>query len=206
MEKRSSLFMTLTAAIKVLLYKYTGNEDIIIGTPVAGRNHPDLENQIGFYVNTLALRDQINPEKTFAELLENIKSTATDSYSHQMYPFDKLVEEIKLPRDTSRSPLFDVMIVLQNFDIAYREAFKRIEPYKIPMNISKFDLTFNFNDTGENLELLIEYNTQLYKQERIEQIASHLFVLLTCVIANPAQSIKSINILSSDEENNLPGR
>ncbi|MFH0733031.1 MAG: amino acid adenylation domain-containing protein [bacterium] len=202
-EKRSSLFMTLTAAVKVLLYKYTGKEDIIIGTPVAGRNHPDLENQIGLYINTLALRDKIDPEISFAELLEEIKKTATDSYSHQMYPFDKLVEEIKLTRDTARSPLFDVMIVLQNFDIAFKDVFKETEPYKIPMNISKFDLTFNFNDTKENLELLVEYNTKLYKQERIEQIVSHLFVLLDEIIANPAIFIKEINILSKDEKNNL---
>ena len=189
-EKRSSLFMTLTAAVKVLLNKYTGKEDIIIGTPVAGRNHPDLENQIGFYVNTLVLRDTINPERTFAEILEEVKKTATEGYSHQMYPFDKLVEEIKLPRDTSRSPLFDVMIVLQNFDISYQGIFKEIEPYKIPMEISKYDLTFNFNYTGDSLDLLIEYNIKLFKQERIEQIVSHLFVLLNKVIINPALCFK----------------
>jgi surfactin family lipopeptide synthetase A len=200
---RSSLFMTLTAALKVLLYKYTDKEDMIIGTPVAGRNHPDLENQIGFYVNTLVLRDKISPEKSFVELLDEIKQTAAEGYTHQMYPFDKLVEEIKLPRDTSRSPLFDVMIVLQNFETEYKSYFREIESYNIPMNISKFDLTFNFNDTGENLELLIEYNTQIYKRERIEYIASHLTALLNEVIANPAQVVKSINILSSEEENCL---
>jgi surfactin family lipopeptide synthetase A len=202
-EKRCSLFMTLTTAVKVLLYKYSGKEDIIIGTPVAGRDHPDLENQIGFYVNTLAFRDQINPKKTFAELLAEVKKTATEGYSHQMYPFDKLIEEIKLPRDTSRSPLFDVMVVLQNFDITYREVFKQIEPYQIPMNMSKFDLTFNFNDTGENLDLLIEYNTQLYKKERIDQIASHLLALLNSAIINPAQSLGSLNIIGKEEEDNL---
>ena len=202
-EKRSSLFMTLTAAVKILLYKYTGKEDIIIGTPVAGRNHPDLENQIGYYINTLVLRDRINPDKTFAEFLEEVKKTATDGYTHQMYPFDKLVEEIKLPRDTGRSPLFDIMIVLQNFDISYKGVFKQIEPYKIPMNISKYDIIFNFNDTGDDFELLIEYNTQLYKKERIDQIASHLTVLLNALIANPAVSVKTINILGREEENSL---
>ncbi len=201
--QRSSLFMTLTAALKVLLYRYTGKEDIIIGTPVAGRNHPDLEDQIGYYVNTLALRDQVNPQKSFAEFLADVRETATDSYSHQMYPFDKLVEELKLPRDTSRSPLFDVMIVLQNTDQSFLEAFQRVEPFQIPMNISKFDLTFNFNDRGEELDFLIEYNTQLYRKERIEQIASHLLVLLQEIITNPAQSINSVNILSSDEKANL---
>ncbi len=202
-EKRSSLFMTLVAAIKVLLNKYSGKEDIIIGTPVAGRDHPDLENQIGYYVNTLALRDHVSPQKTFAELLAEVKRTATDGYTHQMYPFDKLVEEIKLPRDTSRSPLFDVMVVLQNFDISYREVFKRIESYQIPMNMSKFDLTFNFSDTGENLDLLIEYNTQLYKKERIDQIASHLFVLLETVMVNPAQELLAINVIGKEEQENL---
>ncbi|HEX2867285.1 MAG TPA: amino acid adenylation domain-containing protein [Ignavibacteriales bacterium] len=202
-ERRSSLFMTLTAAIKVLLYKYSGKEDIIIGTPVAGRNHPDLENQIGYYVNTLALKDQINPDKTFIEFLEEVKKTAVDAYSHQMYPFDKLVEEIKLPRDTSRSPLFDIMIVLQNFDISYNGAFRQVEPYKIPMDISKYDLTFNFNDAGDSLELLLEYNTQLYKQERIEQMTMHLTELLKSVIAAPSGKIKSLGILSREEESKL---
>ncbi len=202
-EKRCSLFMTLVAAIKVLIYKYSGQEDIIIGTPVAGRDHPDLEDQIGYYVNTLALRDRLNPERTFAEFLEEVKKTATDAYSHQMYPFDKLVEDIKLPRDTSRSPLFDVMLVLQNFDIAFREVFKKTESFTIPMDISKFDLTFNFNDTGTNLEMLIEYNTQLFRQERIEQIASHLIELLNTIISNPVQKVRSINIISKEERNNL---
>ena len=202
-EKRCSLFMTLVAAIKILMYRYTGKEDIIIGTPVAGRDHPDLEDQIGYYVNTLALRDQINPEKTFSEILEEVKKTATDAYSHQMYPFDKLVDDIKLPRDTSRSPLFDVMLVLQNFDIAFRDAFKKTEPFTIPLDISKFDLTFNFNDTGTNLEMLIEYNTQLFRQERIELIASHLVELLDAIISNPVQKVKSINIIGKEERNNL---
>ncbi|MDD4921487.1 MAG: amino acid adenylation domain-containing protein, partial [Bacteroidales bacterium] len=202
-EKRSSLFMMLTAALKVLFYRYTGNEDIIIGTPVAGRDHPDLEDQIGYYVNTLPLRDQINPGKTFAEFLEEIKKTATDAYSHQMYPFDKLVEELKLERDTSRSPLFDIMVVLQNADNSYRETFKRVEPYHVPLDISKFDLTFNFNDSGEDLELLIEYNTRLYQKERIDRMASHLLVLLREVMDHPAQSIGSVNILSHAETQDL---
>ncbi|MDX9882074.1 MAG: amino acid adenylation domain-containing protein [Prolixibacteraceae bacterium] len=202
-EKRSSLFMTLTAALKVLLYRYTAKEEIVIGTPVAGRNHPDLEDQVGYYVNTLALRDHINPKKSFAGFLEQVKETATDAYSHQMYPFDKLVEELKLPRDTSRSPLFDVMIVLQNTDLTFRETFSRVEPLRIPMSISKFDLTFNFNDSGENLDLLIEYNTRLFRKERIEQMASHLLVLLQEAIANPTQSVRSVNILSDSEKENL---
>ena len=202
-EKRISLFMMLAAALKVLFYRYTAKEDIVIGTPVAGRNHPDLENQIGYYSNTLALRDRINPDKTFAEFLEDIKETATEAYSHQMYPFDKLVEDLKLPRDTSRSPLFDVMIVYQNSDFSLGETLSQTEPVHIPMKISKFDLTFNFNNRGEQLDLLVEYNTHLYRKERVEQMASHLQNLAGEIITNPMQSLRSINILTNNERQNL---
>jgi amino acid adenylation domain-containing protein len=202
-EKRTSLFMTLTAALKVLLYRYTAKEDIIIGTPVAGRDHPDLEEQIGCYVNTLALRDRMNPQKSFIELLQDIKETATEAYSHQMYPFNKLVEDLKLSRDSSRSPLFDVMIVFQNSNFSDHKTFSHIEPVRIPMNLSKFDLTFNFNDSIETLDLLIEYNTNLFRRSRIEQMASHLEILLNEIIANPVQSLCTVNILSSEDKNNL---
>ncbi|MGE5500215.1 MAG: amino acid adenylation domain-containing protein, partial [Syntrophothermus sp.] len=133
LEKRSSLFITLNAAIKVLLHKYTGAEDIIIGSPLAGRNHPDLENQIGCFVNTLALRDSIKPDMTFVEFLEGVKKTSVDAYTYQMYPFDKLLDEIKISRDTSHSPLFDIVIVLNNFEFSYKDIFEKAEPYSIPM-------------------------------------------------------------------------
>lgn len=202
-DKRCSLFMVLVAAFKVLVYKYTSQEDIIIGTPVAGRNHPDLEDQIGYYVNTLALRDKLDPKKTFAEFLEEVKETATDAYSHQMYPFDKLIDELQLHRDTSRSPLFDLMIVLQNITGILNTTFKMVEPVRIPMSTSKFDLTFNFNDSERNLDLLIEFNTRLFHKERIKRMASHLQVLLQEVIINPAQKISLINILGNDEKDDL---
>jgi len=202
-NKRSSMFMTLAAVLKVLLYKYTGKEDILIGTPVAARNHPDLENQVGYYVNTLALRDIVEPNKSFAEFLESVKRTATDSYSHQMYPFDKLIEELKPDRDTSRSPLFDVMIVFQNFDFAFGNTFRKIQEYKIPLNISKYDLTFNFSEAGDKLNLFIEYNTKIFRQERVKQIISHFEILLNTIISDPAKSINTIKILNSEEEKNL---
>lgn len=203
LQKRSSLFMVLTAALKVLLYRYTAKDDLIVGTPVAGRDHPDLENQVGYYVNTLALRDRIHPEKSLAAFLEDIRETTTDAYSHQMYPFDKLVDELKLARDTSRSPLFDVMIVMQHTENIFPEVFSRLEPCPVPMNISKFDLTFNFNDTGNDLELLLEYNTRLYRKERAEQMAGHIQILLREFMDNPAQSIRTVRFLSSREKEDL---
>lgn len=109
-----SLFMILLSLIKVMLYRYTGEEDIIIGTPTAGREHADLENQVGFYVNTLAIRDRVTPGKSFLSFLDQVKQNTMDAYEHQLYPFDKLVDELDIKRDPGHHPLFDVMVVLQN--------------------------------------------------------------------------------------------
>src|SRR5690606_19365535 len=109
-----TLFMGLVALLKALLYRYTGQEDIIVGTPIAGRDHIDLEDQIGFYVNTLALRTQFNGGMSYVELLREVKGVTLGGYEHQVYPFDALVEDLDLSRDMSRNALFDVMIVLQN--------------------------------------------------------------------------------------------
>ena len=106
--------MGLLASWNIMMYHYTAQKDMIIGTPIAGRDHSDLEDQIGFYINTLALRNEINPEESFNAFYEIIKRNMLQSYSHQMYPFDRLVEELDLRRDTSRSAVFDVMITLQN--------------------------------------------------------------------------------------------
>ncbi len=198
-ERHCSLFMTLQAALKVLLFRYSGKTDLVIGTPVAGRDHPDLEGQIGNYVNMLALRDTLDPENSFARFLEVVKESAAEGFSHQMYPFDKLVEELRLPRDTSRSPLFEIVMVMQNFDLDPTLCFPSAEPYRVPMNISKYDITFNFNDKGKELDLLIEYNTRLFRKERIQLIASHLKVLLEELIKDPSTLPGRVNILDSSE-------
>ncbi|WP_242674838.1 condensation domain-containing protein, partial [Niastella populi] len=113
-EKGGSLFMGLLASWNVLMYRYTSQKDIIIGTVVAGREHADLEDQIGFYVNALALRYEVNPEESFASLYQAVKEDTLKSYNHQMYPFDRLVEDLNLQRDTSRSAVFDIILALQN--------------------------------------------------------------------------------------------
>ncbi|MDD3990360.1 MAG: amino acid adenylation domain-containing protein, partial [Bacteroidales bacterium] len=202
-ERHCSLFMTLEAVLKMLLYRYSGKTDIIIGTPVAGRDHPDLEGQVGNYVNMLALRDSLDPDLSFARFLEQVKESAAEGFSHQMYPFDKLVEELRLPRDTSRSPLFDIVLVLQNFDLDPTRYFTSAEPCQVPMDISKYDITFNFNDKGKELDLLIEYNTRLFRKERILLIASHLKVLLEELIADPSSLTGKVKILDSAEEKDL---
>ena len=108
--------MGLLAAVNVLLYRYTGQQDIIIGSQIAGREHADLDNQIGLYINTLALRTRFNEEDSYRDLLENIKQVTLGAYAHQAYPFDDLVQDLNLQRDRSRNPLFDVSVVLHNAD------------------------------------------------------------------------------------------
>lgn len=120
-DQEATLFMTLLASVNVLLYKYTQQSDITVGSPIAGRNHAVLDNQIGFYVNTLALRTQFEGSDKFIDLLQQVKELTLGAYEHQMYPFDELVDSLKLTRDLSRNALFDVLIVLQNTDITTRE-------------------------------------------------------------------------------------
>ena len=113
-----TLFMTLMTGIKVLLSKYAGQDDIIIGTPIAGREHPDLENQIGFYVNTLALRTQFSKKDSFNTILSHVKKVVLGAHEHQLYPFDDLVSSLDIPRDMSRNPLFDVQVIVQNQQVS----------------------------------------------------------------------------------------
>jgi NRPS condensation-like uncharacterized protein len=115
-QQGATLFMVLLAAVKALLYRYTSQQDIIVGSPLAGRERQELEEQIGFYVNTLALRTRLSAEDSFRKLLDKVKATTLEAYQHQIYPFDRLVEEMHLSRDASRSPLFDVLAVLQNLE------------------------------------------------------------------------------------------
>ena len=198
--KGVSLFMTLTALVKTLLYRYTGEEDIIVGVPVAGRQHKDLDGQVGFYVNTLALRDTICGDDSFADVLDKVKTTATEAYDHQIYPFDRLVEELGLRRDLSRSPLFDVVVALQNTEeVKFELPGVKITRSEFSSTISKFDLTINFEEIEDSIRVEIEYNTDLFKGERIERMAAHFLELVNGVVSDTDRKIEAINILSEHE-------
>ncbi|HJT73314.1 MAG TPA: condensation domain-containing protein, partial [Chitinophaga sp.] len=150
-ELGGTLFMGLLAAVKALIYRYTGQEDVVIGSPIAGRDHVDLEGQIGFYINTLALRTRFKGENSYKELLEEVKQTTLNAYEYQLYPFDELVEKLSLRRDTSRSPLFDVMVILQNAGSENAKAQQldklRITGYEgLKQVVSQFDITFEFGE------------------------------------------------------------
>jgi amino acid adenylation domain-containing protein len=200
-QQRATQFMGVLTLVNILLFRYSGQSDLIIGTPVAGRQHPDLEDQIGYYLNTLPLRNEINGENNFIQVLEHIRQTTIEAFSHQAYPFDLLVEELDLNRDLSRSPLFDVMVVLQNANQDNDLSLNGIETELLGLEdtISKFDLSFYF----EQNDLRIEYNTDLFSRERIEHMARHLEGLLDAILLQPAIAVSSLSYLSASEQDEL---
>ncbi|WP_371813648.1 amino acid adenylation domain-containing protein [Aquimarina sp. MMG015] len=209
-EKRgASLFMTVMAGINGLFSRYTGLSDIVLGTPIAGRNHPDLEGQIGLYLNTLAIRTQFQKSDSFDDLLEIQKSTLLDAYSHQDYPFDDLVNTLDLHRDTSRSALFDVMVVFQNqrglleSDDSSIEGLTFNEYKNNHRKVSQFDISFIFSLKEDCLHLYLEYNTDLYKSSFIEKLFKHLEGFLNGCISKPLQSIQTIDYLTQSERTQL---
>jgi amino acid adenylation domain-containing protein len=208
-EQGGTLFMGLLAIVNTLLYRYTHQDDIIIGSSIASREHADLEDQIGFYVNTLALRTQFKGKDSWRELLSNIKQVTLGAYEHQVYPFDELVNELNLQRDISRSSLFDVMVVLQNAGTNSGKGSQSLGNIKVSgydtgeAVISKFDLTFFFAEAGEALQVNIVYNKDIYSKSTVARLADHLEQLLEAVIANPSQSIDQLDYLSREEKQQL---
>ncbi|MEM6684366.1 MAG: amino acid adenylation domain-containing protein, partial [Bacteroidota bacterium] len=208
-KTESTLFMTLFSGITALLHHYSNQDDIIIGTPVAGRTHPDLEQQIGLYLNTLAIRTHIHGEKSFEALLQQQKQQLLSAYEYQNYSFDELVSKLALTRDTSRSALFDVMVVLQNQQQVHTISSQHhilqdieVSPYELPKKTSQFDLSFTFEDNAQ-LSLEIEYNTDIYDASFIETIYAHFENLLRAIAQNSTISIEDIKYVTTAEQQQL---
>ncbi|WP_299258183.1 non-ribosomal peptide synthetase [uncultured Aquimarina sp.] len=206
-ENGGSLFISLLATWNLLLYRYTSLKDIIIGTPVAGREHADLDNQIGFYVNTLALRNNIDANDNFIEFYEKIKESTLQSFRHQTYPFDKLVDKLDLTIDPSRNPLFDVMLILQNtgkvMDIIDNEN-QIIDSYKdLGPGISKFDIEINFKEVGDYLLFYVNYNTDIYEYSMIKNLIQHYKNLIGSILEGPEQKIGDIDYLLEQDRYKL---
>jgi len=195
--------------VNTLLYRYTGQEDIIIGTPIAGREHVDLEDQIGFYVNTLALRTQFHGTDNFRELLTNIREVTLGAYNHQSYPFDQLVDDLNLQRDLSRNPLFDVWVVVHNNDNNNETTVQQLDELAIKAyeglenRISRFDLLFSFVETTDDLYINIQYNSDIYNKQTAGQIVDHLVQLLHRISDNPALPVNQLELLSQEEKKEL---
>ena len=201
-----TLFMTLMSAVKILICRYSNQNDVIVGTPVAGREHPDLESQVGLYLNTLAIRTQYEKEETFISALEKEKQNLIGAYSHQNYPFDLLVEELNLVRDTSRSPLFDIMVVLNNqkqlsaFDNKNTNSDFTINKYDLDTDSSQFDMSLSFVE-DEDLFLNISFNTDIYDESFVKTIIIHLEKVLGNALIYPEAKLSEIEIITEEEKN-----
>ncbi|NLR69250.1 hypothetical protein HGH92_33490, partial [Chitinophaga varians] len=167
--------------------------------PVAGRHHPDLEDQIGYYLNTLALRNEVAGDRSFKQLLASVRETTLSGFEHQVYPFDMLVEELGLGGDLSRSPLSDVVVILQNIRLNDEQQLEmqglEVTPEAASLDISKGDLRFQFYHDEQSgvLHGNIEYNSDIFNRERIERMAAHLGRLMEAVHANPDTTLDDIS-------------
>ncbi|GAB6040753.1 amino acid adenylation domain-containing protein [Endothiovibrio diazotrophicus] len=200
--RASTRFALLGALVNTLLHRYSGQRDLILGTPVAGRDHPELEPQIGCYINTLALRTRLDPELTFEELLSRFDATVKEGLAHHNYPFDALVSELDTRRDMSRSPLFDVMLVVQGFgEIAVELAGTTVEPFgrENAWNFSRYDLVFHFEEKGGEWLLDLNYNADLFDPVRIDRMAEHLRELARSAERAPQSALAALPLLPAAE-------
>ncbi len=201
----ATLFMTLLAAFYVLLYRYTGEPDIVVGTPVANRNRQELEPLIGFFVNTLALRADLSGDPTFRELLAQVREVSLGAYAHQDLPFEMLVEELSPIRDWSRNPLFQVLFALQNMPEASSQSIGlEISSVEVKTTRAQFDLILDVTEFGGQIYATFVYNTDLFDASTIERIAAHFKVLLAGVVARPGQPIGALPLLTAAELRYLP--
>ncbi|PSM49202.1 non-ribosomal peptide synthetase [Chroococcidiopsis sp. CCALA 051] len=213
-----TLFMTLLAAFQVLLYRYTGQTDIAVGSPIANRNRRELEDLIGFFANSLVLRTDLSGNPSFRELLARVRQVTVEAYAHQDSPFEKLVEELHPERQGSRNPLFQVVFALQNAPIEQLTLPKlSLSSFKVETTTARFDLEFYLWECAENFRSLwgdgwqqseglrgvLVYNTELFEPSAIARMLTHFQMLLTGVVTDPDTNLADLPILSAAEQHQL---
>lgn len=197
-------YMIMLTAYYILLYKYTGQQDIIVGTPVSGRVHEELEQLIGMFVNPLPLRQQISSEDSFTKLLDNVKTNCVECFAHQEYPFDALVNELNLTKDASRNPLYDTMFIYQNNMLKNARIEEMNAEYYIPKSkTSKLDISLEVFPKENNIELCFEYWTELFDAKFINRFAKHYCNILQKISENPEIAIKDVIMLDETEKNKI---
>jgi amino acid adenylation domain-containing protein len=195
----ATLFMTLLAAFELLLHRYTGQEDILVGTPVAGRVRPETEPLIGLFINTLVLRTDLSGDPTFSELLGRVRETALGAQAHQEVPFEMLVGELQPERSLALTPFFQVMFVLENTPVPELEVpGLGVKPLDFGETTAKFDLSLVVND-GERPDGFWEYSTDLFEAETIRRMSGHFFTLLEAALAAPDVPMSRLPLLSEAE-------
>ena len=197
-------YMLLLACYYILLSKYTSQDDIIIGSPIVGRELAETYNIIGMFANTLALRNKIDSSLTFKNFVLNVKENLLDAFKHQTYPYDELVKDLNITRDTSRNPLFDTMFTYQNNGYKEIAINHSTAKYYIPdTKISKFDLSIEAVPQNNTIALTFEYATSLFTEDFIENMSNHYLNILNNVLNNVAIKLKDIDILSKEEKNKI---
>lgn len=203
-EAGATMYMVLLAGFTILLSKYSGQEDIIIGSPIAGRPNADFQNIMGIFVNTLAMRNYPESRKTIAEFIEEVKANALRAYENQDYQFEELVERLNIKRDIGRNPIFDVVLAMQNTDMK-ETAIEgiSIKPCRMENRISKFDIALDVLEAGEKLSIRIEYCSRLFNKETIERMAGHLKNVLRSMSGDTGKKISELELLDEEERQKL---
>ncbi|MEG4345120.1 amino acid adenylation domain-containing protein [Microcoleus sp. A003_D6] len=203
-RKEVTLFMLLVAAFQTLLYRYTGQDDIVLGTPLANRNRQEIEGIIGFFVNTLVLRTDLSGNPTFEQLLNRVQEMALQAYTHQDLPFEQLVEVLHPTRDLSYTPLFQVMFALEDASVPSIELPElTVSSYPVEIGTAKFDLTLSMENRADGLVAEWEYNTDLFDADTIARMTQHLQTFLKGIVANPQQKISELPLLIPIEQQQL---
>ncbi|MFL6332859.1 MAG: amino acid adenylation domain-containing protein [Pyrinomonadaceae bacterium] len=201
----ATLFMTLLAAFKILLSRYTGQEDLVVGTPIAGRNRPELESLIGSFVNTLVLRTDLSGDPSFCELLARVREVCLGAYANQEMPFEKLVEELQPERHLSHTPLFQVFFNMHNYsEEEIHLPGLEVESLPTPEAGAKFDLTLYVKDHHSRINFTIAYNTDLFDREQMVGLSEQLNHLLTQIAENPQRKISSYSLVTERSRQILP--
>jgi amino acid adenylation domain-containing protein/non-ribosomal peptide synthase protein (TIGR01720 family) len=195
-----TLFMTMLGAFQTLLSRYSGQEDLAVGSPIANRSIEEIEGLIGFFVNTLVFRTDLSGNPSFRQLLSRVREVSLEAYAHQDVPFEKIVDELQLRRNLSHSPLFQVMFALQNIPLDLPELPDlQLNWVDVPQEVAKFDLTCNMMEESDGIVVDLEYNTDLFSEETITRMADHFTLLLTQMLEDPDRPVQEIPLLLERE-------
>jgi aspartate racemase len=199
-----TVFMMLMAAYQILLHRYTGEEDIVVGTPIAGRQQPETEDLIGLFINTIAMRADLSGDPTVCEFLNRVRQVSLGAYAHQDLPFERLVKELQPERTLSHNPLFQVMFVLQNEEILPLQLpGLKAEHFRVGNVMANFDLTLDIVEKDDEFVCLFESNADLFDNETIQRMMQHFQNVLEGIVANPKQRISQIPLLTERERREL---
>jgi amino acid adenylation domain-containing protein len=199
-----SLYMTLLAAFQILLYRYTGQRDITVGSPIAGRIKRETEELVGLFINTLVLRGDLSGKPAFNEYLRRVRNIALEAYAHQEVPFEKVVETLASERDLSRTPLFQVLLTLQAAPQSEaRLGVAKLENYLVDTATAKFEITLVMSESASEINCVWDYSTDLFDESTMQRMIAHYQTLLASIVANPKQSIAHLSMLTHAEEDQI---